>query len=403
MHAVVLGDSPIRIWGLTPAERIQRQLRSENIDLRRGRETLPATESVMLLRGDCVYDARVIRGLARSSPQAVLEVDVDGRSLPLAAHVTGDHAGSVGELLVGRSSRVPPAGVETVTVEQLARGFDTRLRKADRPYVLPVTAQNKGAIEQLVFSGAYKGVTDLVTKWLWPRPAQWVTRGCVRLGITPNQVTAASLVLVIVAGVLFARGEYAWGLLAGWIMTFLDTVDGKLARVTVTSTKLGNIFDHGIDLVHPPLWYIAWGVGLARDSATIAGLALPAIYIVIVAAYVGGRLCEGAFERFIAPFSIFTWRPFDSWLRLIVARRNPSMIMLTAGLAAGRPDVGLVAVAAWTVLSTAILLGRVLQALYAKRRDRTLRSWLGEIGETVDPRALAVRVFAHAGAAVRGA
>jgi len=144
-------------------------------------------------------------------------------------------------------------------------------------------------------------------------------------------------------------------------------------------------------------------VGLAPDSATIAGLALPAIYIVIVAAYVGGRLCEGAFERFIAPFSIFTWRPFDSWLRLIVARRNPSMIMLTAGLAAGRPDVGLVAVAAWTVLSTAILLGRVLQALYAKRRDRTLRSWLGEIGETVDPRALAVRVFAHAGAAVRGA
>ena len=32
-------------------------------------------------------------------------------------------------------------------------------------------------------------------------------------------------------------------------MTFLDTVDGKLARCTIASSKLGNIFDHGIDLV----------------------------------------------------------------------------------------------------------------------------------------------------------
>ena len=31
MVAVVLGDSPIRLWGLTPAERIERQLRAERI------------------------------------------------------------------------------------------------------------------------------------------------------------------------------------------------------------------------------------------------------------------------------------------------------------------------------------------------------------------------------------
>ncbi len=48
----------------------------------------------------------------------------------------------------------------------------------------------------------------------------------------------------------------------GWLMTFLDTVDGKLARVTVTSSRLGDVLDHGLDIIHPPLWYIAWGVGL---------------------------------------------------------------------------------------------------------------------------------------------
>jgi phosphatidylglycerophosphate synthase len=401
MHAVVLGDSPVRLWGLTPAERIQRQLRSEDIDLwRGGLEALPANETILVLRGDCLYDARVIRGLAKAR-QAMLEVDAGGGLLPVAAHVTAEQARSVGELLRSGSPRVPTAGVATVTIEQLAGGFEAGLLKADRPYVLPVTAESRNALERLAFSGAYKGVTDLVTKWLWPRPAQWATRGCVRMGITPNQVTAASLVLVIAAGVLFARGEYGWGLLAGWIMTFLDTVDGKLARVTVTSTQLGNVFDHGIDLVHPPLWYIAWGVGLARDPAVIAGVTLPTLYLVILAGYVGGRLCEGAFQRWIAPFPIYTWRPFDSWFRLIVARRNPNLIMLTVSLAAGRPDLGLVAVAAWTALSTAILLVRLLQSLHAKRCRDPLGSWLAEIGQTVDEGTLAVRVFTHAPSAVR--
>ena len=184
-------------------------------------------------------------------------------------------------------------------------------------------------------------------------------------------------------------------------MTFLDTVDGKLARVTVTSTKLGNVFDHGIDLIHPPLWYFAWGIGLALEPPVIAGVSLNVLYAVILAGYVGGRLCEGAFQLFIARFSIFTWRPFDSWFRLIAARRNPNMIALTVSLALGRPDLGLLAVAVWTVVSTALLVLRLSSAAQAKVRGKAVRSWLSEIGQTVGERDLAVRVFAHAAPAAR--
>lgn len=395
MRAVVLGDSPVRLWGLAPAERIERQLRSEGIGLWQGPlEALPANETLLVLRGDCLYDGRVLRGLVKAR-DTLLEVDEGGRLIPVAAHVTAEQAPSIGALLRGLPSGIPMARVATVTLEQVAQGFEAGLLKLDRPYVLPVTAKNRGELEQLAFAGAYKGVTDLVTKWLWPVPARWATRACVRTGITPNQVTAASLVLVIVAGVLFARGEFGWGLLAGWIMTFLDTVDGKLARVTVTSTRLGNIFDHGIDLVHPPLWYLAWGIGLA-PLAAVAGVPLLLLYVAIFGGYVGGRLCEGAFQRWIASFSIFTWRPFDSWFRLIVARRNPNMLLLTASLAIGRPDLGLLAVAAWTALSTAILLLRVLVAARARRKYGTLGSWLTEIGRTVDARTLTARAFTHA-------
>ena len=59
----------------------------------------------------------------------------------------------------------------------------------------------------------------------------------------------------------------------GWLMTFLDTVDGKLARVTVTSSRIGDVLDHGLDIIHPPLWYIAWGVGLPAGLAMRSRLA----------------------------------------------------------------------------------------------------------------------------------
>jgi hypothetical protein len=127
------------------------------------------------------------------------------------------------------------------------------------------------------------------------------------------------------------------------------------------------------------------------------------VYWAILLGYVGGRLCEGAFQLFIARFSIFTWRPFDSWFRLIIARRNPNMIMLTVSLVLGRPDLGLVAVAAWTVLSTLLLVARLLSAAAAKLSGRAVRSWLSEIGDTIDERALSVRVFSHTAPAARRA
>src|SRR3546814_15265433 len=68
--------------------------------------------------------------------------------------------------------------------------------------------------------------------------------------------------------------DLGWGLLAGWVMTFLDTVDGKLARVTLTATRFGHLFDHGMDVVHPPFWYAAWGFGLAP-----AAMALPPAWL----------------------------------------------------------------------------------------------------------------------------
>lgn len=223
-----------------------------------------------------------------------------------------------------------------------------------------------------MFGGSYKGVTDFVTKYLWPWPARAATKLCAVAGLSPNMVTWASFALVVLAFWLFMRGQFGLGLVAAWGMTFLDTVDGKLARVTLTSSPLGNVFDHGIDLLHPPFWWWAWVAGLAATGQALAD-PVP-VLAVIVAGYILQRLQEGLFLA-LFKIEIHVWRQFDSRFRLITARRNPNLAILTVAWALGWPDLGLLAVAWWTLLCLGVHGTQIVQALYARRRG-AIMSWL---------------------------
>jgi phosphatidylglycerophosphate synthase len=233
------------------------------------------------------------------------------------------------------------------------------------------------AIERRMFDGAYKGVTDFVTKRVWPWPAFHVTRLCARLGISPNLVTAVSLVFVLAAMALFWRGQFAAGLACAWAMCFLDTVDGKLARVTLRSTPFGNVFDHGIDLIHPPFWYWAWYEGLLATAWEDTGGVMRLAFILIIMGYVGGRLQEGLFTLLFG-IEIHIWRPLDSRFREITARRNPNLFILTVAVLLGRPDQGFIAVAFWSAFCFLFHTIRILQAALAKAMGHTPVSWLSE-------------------------
>ena len=125
----------------------------------------------------------------------------------------------------------------------------------------------------------------------------------------------------------------------------LDTVDGKLARCTGASSKWGNVFDHGIDLVHPPFWWWAWEHGLAAYGRPLEPVYATMVLWAIVGGYVAQRMIEGLFIKRFDGMEIHVWRPLDSKFRLITARRNPNMVILVAALLFGRPDVGLELVA----------------------------------------------------------
>jgi phosphatidylglycerophosphate synthase len=253
--------------------------------------------------------------------------------------------------------------------------YNRSLRKRERPCVTPLTPANVPGIERASYFAAYKGVTDILTKYLWPEWALVLTRLCARVGLTPNMVTTIGAAFCVLATWLFYEGRYWEGMAAGLVFMVLDTVDGKLARCTITSSFWGNIFDHGIDQVHPLFWWLSWAAGLSNWGLAYSHAEFTWITIAIVAGYILQRLIEGYFVRRFG-MHIHVWQKIDSDFRLITARRNPNMVILFVGTAFGRPDAGLEMVAWWTVLSCLFHAVRLMQAERCFSRGVQVRTWL---------------------------
>jgi phosphatidylglycerophosphate synthase len=272
-------------------------------------------------------------------------------------------------------------GLELLDADRAELSYH-ELRKRDRPFVMPLVVGEEDKVERAAYDAAYKGVTDVLTLYLWRRPAFYLTRWAARAGITPNMVTLVGALLCVAAFFLFWEGRYWLGTAAGFGFMVLDTVDGKLARCTGQSSKWGNIFDHGIDLVHPPFWWWAWAEGLNHvgrrfeprdrfDEPVYEALIIGAI----VFGYVAQRVIEGIFMRRYK-MHIHVWRPIDSRFRLITARRNPNMVILVGALIFRRPDIGLELVALWTLMSLVFHAVRLAQANARADRGRQIISWL---------------------------
>ncbi len=391
----IFHESPVKLWGLTSRERLVRVLKKAGISDFISDCKQATTDNVLLLRADYLYDDRVIQNLLEASDTIMLTTK-EGRKIPVAARVRVGLASPVLDYLNEGKKDETLKSLRMVTPQTLTPAYQERLRKFDPPFVLPITEQNRQRLEKHLFSWSYKGITDLVTKWCWPFPARLAVGVCVRRGWSPNQVTLVGLVLVILAGILFYSGFYALGLIAGWLMTFLDTVDGKLARVTVTSSKFGHIFDHAIDLIHPPCWYVAWGLGLGNNFPTLLPARLRLVLWLIVGAYLIGRLVEAVFTSMLGRFGIFSWHPIDSYFRLITGRRNPNLIILTISILFGRPDLGLLAVAFWTVITSLFMLVRLAMAIATRFTSGPLTPWLSKINPQEKSKSMAVRLFTRA-------
>ncbi len=372
---LIVGECDAKIWGRRPQDRLIRGFARAGVNRVLAEEdAVGVVDHVVLVRADIVLDAPVVAALARSRGVVLLSGE-GSAAIPIAANVSGTQLFATLKLLHSGKMKNVHEGVKLVSVEEIGSTYWPALRKREVPYATVINRLDLAPLEWRMFMGTYKGATDFVTKWVWPRPAYYVTKLCVRAGLTPNMVTFASLLLVFATLYWFYVGAWILGLAAAWGMTFLDTVDGKLARITLNSSPMGNIFDHSIDLIHPPFWYIAWGLGLAGTAHPLGNATLTAALVIIVAGYILQRLIEGA-SIYYFKIEIHIWRPVDTLFRQVTARRNPNLALMTICALAWRPDIGLLAVAAWTAICLGLHLLQLVQAYLVWRRDGVLHSWL---------------------------
>jgi len=366
----LMGDSQVKLWGLSLRDWQERTYKKAGVS--QSEHTDPS--NILHIGIKWVLSSPLAKAFVGRRNVALINdgviIGINGTDIDTA------------QRLIGRDkAALKGTNIKPVVPQDLDDGYIKALRKTEAPYVINVHEESVDALQKRQFASSYKGITDFVTKWFWPVPAFYVTRACAAMRLTPNMVTTVGLGLTLLAMYYFWQGQWVLGFAAGWVMTFLDTVDGKLARTTMTYSWWGNIYDHGIDLIHPPFWYFAWYIGLGSvfSFANIFTDMMTFALVAILVGYVVDRIVEGLFLQ-LSGFHIHVWTRFNSGLRFFIARRNPNTFIFMIGVALSAictqaAHIAFYVIAIWVWLCIAINILVLFAAIFMKRKG-PLESWM---------------------------
>ena len=165
-------------------------------------------------------------------------------------------------------------GTELVDAfEKMAARGQLRVADIGDAYFAPIASetQRKDAQRMLVAS-LRKSVDGIISRHINRRFSLAMTRILMHTPIRPNHVTAFALLVSIAAAVTasFATAASAWWLLVGALLwqlaSMLDGIDGELARLKFTESKIGEWFDTLTDDIGKFVFFIGSGVGAAAVS-----------------------------------------------------------------------------------------------------------------------------------------
>ncbi|MFI1443736.1 DUF5941 domain-containing protein [Streptomyces fructofermentans] len=112
--------------------------------------------------------------------------------------------------------------------------------------------------------------------------SRYLARWCARRGMTPNQVTTASLITALIAAGCAATGTRTGFVAAGVLLLLsfvLDCTDGQLARYSLQYSTLGAWLDATFDRAKEYAYYAGLALGAARGGDDVWALALGAMVL----------------------------------------------------------------------------------------------------------------------------
>lgn len=334
------------------------------------RASLPPDDPLLVLEASAVIDSRLLRHLATRPGSWVARPEAGAQQTailrlegyPAFLDSTKTSASSLPELA---QKSLQQQGVQELPLADVPSYIRTLRR--DLPVYLfrIVDPDSRDRAERFLFWSNYKGSTDFFTKYVYP-PLVWrAVRPLARWRVHPNVVSLFNVGITFLAVPLFAQGYWVTAFTLAYTMSVLDSVDGKLARLTFRTSLLGNILDHGLDIIHPPLWYFAWAYALRAEVPATPMMQCAGWMAVF---YVVDRIVAALFSARVGQ-SIHGCTPFDERMRTCISRRNINVPFFMAGLLLGFPVAAFVVIVVWQVVSLGLHALRLVQFWNGKERE----------------------------------
>lgn len=238
------------------------------------------------------FPAAAIPGAVSAQPAARAALDRAVAARDENAAPRGEGAASHDESAAGST-----ALAVTGLADRLAAALDADGTAPHRPElgtlvaVVPTDPQTRNEARQAVAAvdeeavrlrSAVKARDGFFTTHFISPYSRYVARWCARRGLTPNQVTTASLVTALIAASCAATGTRPGYVAAGVLLLLsfvLDCADGQLARYSLQYSTLGAWLDATFDRAKEYAYYAGLALGAARGGDDVWALALAAMVL----------------------------------------------------------------------------------------------------------------------------
>ncbi|GHH28473.1 DUF5941 domain-containing protein [Streptomyces rubradiris] len=256
--------------------------------------------------------------------------------------------------------------------------------------------------EAVRLKSAVKSRDGFFTTFFISPYSRYIARWCARRGLTPNQVTTASLLTALIAAGCAATGTRGGFVAAGVLLIasfVLDCTDGQLARYALKYSTLGAWLDATFDRAKEYAYYAGLALGAARGGDDVWALALGAMVLQTCRHVVDFSFNEANHDATAntSPTAALSDK-LDSvgwtvWVRrMIVLPIGERWAMIAVLTAATTPRITFYALLVGCALAAAYTTaGRVLRSVTrrARRTDRAARA-LADLADS-GPLANAVR------------
>jgi phosphatidylglycerophosphate synthase len=422
-----------------PGSSLESDLRSLGFDVRLAGEAGDAETLLAAVPADqrvAVVDARFV-GHLHALRLGLTDPRFAASAVPGAVSVQPEARRALTRAVARESSASGGLAVATDNLaERLTAALDADGVAVFRPELgtlvaaVPTDPQERNEARQAVSAvddeavrlrSAVKARDGFFTTYCISPYSRYIARWCARRGLTPNQVTTASLLTALIAAGCAATGTRAGFVAAGLLLLFsfvLDCTDGQLARYSLQYSTLGAWLDATFDRAKEYAYYAGLALGAARGGDDVWALALGAMILQTCRHVVDFSFNEANHDATAntSPTAALSDK-LDSvgwtvWVRrMIVLPIGERWAMIAVLTALTTPRITFyVLLVGCAFAATYTTAGRVLRSLTrkARRTDRAAQALadLADSGPLVEPLARlargTVRVAAPVSAAVGG-